>query len=94
MGELVGGVLAEPQPSGRHAVALVPGAALRQPLVEGGRGRVPRADEILHLHLLELAHAEDEIARADLVPERLPDLGDPERDLLLRALLDVLEVDV
>src|SRR5205814_9046096 len=36
----------------------------------------------------------NEVARTDLVPERLSDLGDPERDLLARALLDVLEVDV
>jgi hypothetical protein len=39
-------------------------------------------DEELHLHLLELAGAEDEVARRDLVAERLADLPDPERDLL------------
>ena len=50
--------------------------------------------EVLHLHLLELAHPEHEVAGRDLVPERLPDLRDAERDLLARALLDVLEVDV
>src|SRR5207247_7010508 len=39
-------------------------------------------DEELHLHLLELAGAEDEVARCDLVAERLADLPDPEWDLL------------
>ena len=67
---------------------------MRQPLLEGLGGRRLRADEVLHLHLLELAHPEDEVARRDLVAERLADLGDPERQLLARRLLDVLEVDV
>ena len=49
--------------------------------------------EELHLHLLELARAEDEVAGRDLVAERLADLGDPERRLLARELQDVLEVD-
>src|SRR5215211_1061769 len=49
--------------------------------------------EELHLHLLELARAEYEVARCDLVPERLPDLGDPERYLDPAGLQDVLEVD-
>ena len=94
VGQLVGGVLAQAQPRRGHAVALVPGAAPRQPLLEGGRGLGLGADEVLHLHLLELAHPEDEVAGADLVAERLADLGDPERQLLARRLLDVLEVDV
>ena len=94
VGQLVGGVLAQAEPRRRHAVALVPGAPLGQPLLErvGRLGLGP--DEVLHLHLLELAHPEDEVARADLVAERLADLGDPERQLLARRLLDVLEVDV
>jgi hypothetical protein len=56
-------------------------------------GRVVRRDEKLDLHLLELAGAEDEVPGGDLVPERLPDLGDPERGLLPAELEDVLEVD-
>src|SRR4029078_3229596 len=55
-------------------------------------GVVGRYEE-LHLHLLELARPEDEVARRDLVAERLADLGDPERRLLARELQDVLEVD-
>src|ERR1700677_1691968 len=50
-------------------------------------------DEELHLHLLELAGPEDEVARGDLVAERLADLPDAERDLLPRGLQHVLEVD-
>ena len=83
--QLVGRVLAQAEARGRHAVALVPGAALGQPLLERRRGRLVRPDEVLHLHLLELAHPEDEVAGADLVAERLADLGDPERQLLARS---------
>ena len=93
VGQLVRSVLAEAEPRRGHAVALVPRAPARQPLLEGG-GRLVGAHEVLHLHLLELAHPEDEVARADLVAERLADLGDPERQLLARRGLHVLEVDV
>jgi hypothetical protein len=48
--------------------------------------------EVLHLHLLELAGAEHEVAGRDLVAERLADLGDPERRPLARRLHHVLEV--
>src|SRR5688572_20037066 len=56
--------------------------------------RLLRVDEKLHLHLLELTRAENEVSRRDLVAERLADLGDAERNLLSRRLLDVQEVDV
>src|SRR5699024_7480399 len=51
------------------------------PLVELGRG-LRRRGEVLDLHLLELARAEDEVARGDLVAEGLADLTDAERGLL------------
>ena len=54
---------------------------------------VGRRDEELHLHLLELAGAEDEVAGRDLVAEGLADLGDPERRLLAGEAEHVLEVD-
>src|SRR3990170_2229733 len=50
-------------------------------------------DEVLHLHLLELARAEDEVPRSDLVAEGLADLGDTERQFLARSLLHRDEVD-
>ena len=53
-----------------------------------------RLHEELHLHLLELAGPEDEVARRDLVAERLADLGDAERDPLPGALQHVEVVDV
>src|ERR1022692_1505088 len=53
-----------------------PGSTL-VPLLVGAR-----LDEEFHLHLLELAGAEDEVSRRDLVAERLADLADAERDLL------------
>jgi hypothetical protein len=42
---------------------------------------VGRRHEELHLHLLELADAEQEVAGRDLVAEALADLRDPERRL-------------
>ena len=52
-----------------------------------------RLDEELHLHLLELARAEDEVARGDLVAEGLADLRDAERRLLAGRGHHVVEVD-
>ena len=51
-----------------------------------------RLDEKLQLHLLELARAEGEIARRDLVAKRLADLRNAERDFLPRSLQHVLEL--
>ena len=51
-------------------------------------------DEELHLHLLELTRAENEIPRRDLVAERLADLRDAERHFLARGLLHVQEIHV
>ena len=50
-------------------------------------------NEVLHLHLLELADAEEEVARRDLVAEALADLRDAERRLDAQRRRDVLEVD-
>src|SRR5712692_8288559 len=49
--------------------------------------------EELNLHLLEFSGAEGEIARRDLVPKALPDLGDPEGNVHARRVAHVLEVD-
>jgi hypothetical protein len=64
---------------------------LRLPVLEVLLVR-PRLDEELHLHLLELARAEDEVPGVILVAERLADLRDPERHLLPAGLLHVEEV--
>ena len=50
--------------------------------------------EPLHLHLLELAGAEDEVLRGDLVAEALADLGDAEGNFHAAGLDDILEIDV
>ena len=52
-----------------------------------------RLHEVLHLHLLELAGAEDEVAWRDLVAERLADLRDAEGHLAAGRHDDVVEVD-
>ena len=85
-------VLIPAQVLGPDAEAGVPGEALVDPVV------VPflvgaRADEELHLHLLELPGPEDEVAGGDLVAERLADLADAERDLPARGLQHVAEVN-
>ena len=50
------------------------------------------AHEELHLHLLELAHAEDELTGDDLVAERLADLRDTERQFHASGFLHVQEI--
>ena len=90
--ELVGVVRADPQVALADPVAAVPGVALVDPVAVPLVG-LGRRHEELHLHLLELERAEDEVARRDLVAERLADLGDAERRLAARDLGDVLEVD-
>src|SRR3954466_14941836 len=70
-------------------VPLVPGA---YPLFVQFHVRAG-AHEVLHLHLLELTGAEDEVAWCDLVAEGLTLLGDAEWQLAAHRLLYVEEVD-
>ena len=90
--ELLGVVRAQLQVVGPDAVADVPVEALLAPVLVPLLRLVGR-DEELHLHLLELAGAEDEVAGRDLVAEGLTDLGDAERRLLARELERVLVVE-
>ena len=90
--ELLGVVRAHAQVALPNAVAEVPRDALVDPVAEPLLRLVGR-DEVLHLHLLELERAEDEVPGRDLVAERLADLRDAERRLAARDLGDVLEVD-
>src|SRR5690349_22947197 len=76
-----------------HAEVEIPLEAPLAPIVEPLRLGF-RVDEELHLHLFELAHAIGEVARANLIAERLADLRNAKGQLLAHALLDVLEVDV
>src|SRR5438309_1245242 len=89
---LVVRVVAEPQLLRRDPLLDMPRETRFLPLIVEAQG-LRGTREVLHLHLLELARAEDEVARGDLVAERLANLCDPERELLSRRLLDVLEVD-
>src|ERR1700759_5399477 len=70
----------------------MPPDALVDPVRVPLRGFGGRHEE-LHLHLLELAHAEEEVARRDLVAEALADLRDAERRLYAPRRRHVLEVD-
>src|SRR5204862_7333564 len=92
VGELLGSVVAQAQEARADTGRRVPALALAEPVLVPIR-RLVRRDEGLHLHLLELAGAKDEVPRGDLVAERLADLGDSERGLSARELKDVLEVD-
>src|SRR5690606_3008197 len=71
------------------AVVEVPLHPLRAPLVEGAE-LLAGLHEVLHLHLLELAHPEDELPGDDLVAKSLADLRDPEGHLEAGRLADVL----
>ena len=51
------------------------------------------AHKVLHLHLLELAHAEDEVTGGDFIAERLALLGYAEGQFAAHGLLHVQEVD-
>ena len=70
----------------------VPVEALLHPVLVPVLGLVGRNEE-LHLHLLELERAEDEVPRGDLVAERLADLGDAERRLAAGVAERRLEVE-
>ena len=90
--ELLLRVLEEAQVLRRDAEVGVPAHALVDPVLVP-LGVLAGLDEELHLHLLELAGPEDEVAGRDLVAEALADLADAERRLLARALLHVRVVD-
>src|SRR5206468_5590776 len=79
------GVVAELQLVARDPLLDMPGESRLFPLLVEAR-RLRCAREVLHLHLLELARAEDEVPRRDLVAEGLADLGDAERELLPAGL--------
>ena len=66
----------------------MPGHALLLPRLEPLKLRA-RLHEVLHLHLLELAHAEDELAGHDFIAEGLADLRDAEGQLHAARLLHV-----
>src|SRR5207237_4956733 len=78
MGSLVGGGLPDAEVFLAPAEVEVPAAARVDP-VAVPLVRLGRRHEELHLHLLELAQPEEEVARRDLVPERLADLRNAER---------------
>ncbi len=71
-----------------QAQVLVPLQTHLAPIVEPLHLRAGAYEE-LHLHLLELAHAEYELTRHDLVAERLAYLRDTERDAHTARLLHV-----
>src|SRR4030095_2429961 len=74
--ELLRIVWSQPEPRFGDAELDEPTEALLAPVLVPAR-RVLGWDEVLHLHLLELASAEDEVPGRDLVAERLADLRDP-----------------
>ena len=92
VGELLLRVLVVTQVLGVDAQVGVPAGAGVDPVLVPflvGAGH----HEELHLHLLELTGAEDEVAGRDLVAEGLAHVGDAERRLGTRGGHHVLEVD-
>ncbi len=53
-----------------------------------------RVDEVLHLHLLKFAFAENKLSRRNFVTERLTDLRDTKRHFDPRRIEHVFEIDV
>ena len=92
MRKLVRRMLVPLEPFGRHSELQEPVPTLFAPIPEP-RIVGTRLHEKLHFHLLELAGAEQEVLRIDLIPERFSDLCDPERKLLPRCRLHVEKVD-
>ena len=90
--QLVRVMRAQAQVVGIDAEPHVPVEPLAHPVLVPLVGLAGR-DEVLHLHLLELERAEDEVAGRDLVAERLADLRDPERRPAARELQHLLEVE-
>ncbi len=70
------------------ADAFPPAHTLGHPELVPHKAVFGRAEEF-HLHLLELARAENEVARRDFVAEGLADLRDAERNLHARRIDDV-----
>src|SRR5437867_1931665 len=93
MRQLLFRVFVKPQSAFFQAKTEVPVHALLLPVIEPLHVGA-RLDEELHLHLLELACAEDEVSRRYLVTKRLSNLRDAEWHFLPRRLLNVEEVDV
>ena len=92
MRQLVGVVRAQTQVLALDAELHVPLHALLEPVLVPLR-RLVRGREELHLHLLELERAEDEVPGGNLVSKRLADLRDPERRLAAGVTERGLEVE-
>ena len=89
--QLLGIVVAEADIFVLQADGQQPVMAERAPIVEPLKVRAGLAEEF-QLHLLELADAEDKVARSDLVTEGLTDLTDAEGQLFPGGTLDIVEV--
>src|SRR3712207_4980737 len=74
-----------------HAKSLMPGQSMLLPVLKPLHFSAGLAEE-LHLHLLELAHTEDELAGHNLISEGLTYLCYAEWELLPGALLHAQEV--
>src|SRR6266850_375192 len=91
--QLLRAMLMKPQVLQSDAKAEIPVEACFPPMLEPLHGGVG-FDEELHLHLLELTGAKDEVAWGDFIAEGFADLGDAEGDFLARWLLYITKIDV
>src|SRR5262245_65720396 len=78
MGQLLLRLFIESQVVSRDSKRREPLITVVNPLLMGSFV-VARANEILHLHLFKLARPKDEVARRNLVAERLANLRDTKR---------------
>ena len=89
--QLLGVVVTQPQVLVLQADAQQPVVAEGAPILEPLQIGAGLAEE-LQLHLLKLPHAEDEVARGDLIAEGLADLAYAEGQLAPGSALGVYEV--
>ena len=89
--QLACGVLVKAQPLGRQPKRQVPVQAQLLPLFKPRHVR-SRLDKELHLHLLELTRAKNEVAGSNLVAKCLADLRDAKGHFLTHRLLHVEKV--
>ncbi len=89
--QLFGFMVAEPQVFVLQTDGQQPVVAESPPIIEPLKIGAGLAEE-LQFHLLKLPDAENEVARGDLIAERLADLADAERQFLPGGTLYVVEV--
>ena len=92
VGKLISRYIVDRDPLAGNTDTLPPGQTILKPALMPGFIGTGDHEE-LDLHLLEFAYAEEEVARIDLIAERLPNLSNPKRELPTGCGKHISEVD-